>query len=63
MARYEDFRAELDKLSDERYEHRRKIEELEEQNRRLEMRIRDIEGELKPLVEMIDKRVRFLEKI
>lgn len=63
MARYEDFRAELDKLSDERYEHRRKIEELEEQNRRLEMRIRDLEGELKPLVEMIDKRVRFLEKI
>ena len=62
MARYEDFRAELDKLSDERYEHRRKIEELEEQNRRLEMRIRDLEGELKPLVEMIDKRVRFLEK-
>lgn len=62
MARYEDFRAELDKLSDERYEHRRKIEELEEQNRRLEIRIRDLEGELKPLVEMIDKRVRFLEK-
>ena len=62
MARYEDFRAELDKLSDERYEHRRKIEELEEQNRRLETRVRDLEGELKPLVEMIDKRVRFLEK-
>ena len=62
MSRYEDFKSELDKLSEERYEHRRRIEELEDQNRRLETRVRDLEGELKPLVEMIDKRVRFLEK-
>ena len=62
MSRYEEFKSQLDNLSDERYEHRRRIEELEEQNRKLEMRIRDIEGELIPRVEHLEKRVRYLEK-
>ena len=59
-SRYEIFKGTLDKLSDKRYEFEERIEQLENENMKLQTQVDDLKV-IEQRMDFLEKRLKFLE--